>query len=360
MAEDADQKTEEPSQRKLDDAREKGQVVLSREVVNWFMMLAIAVTMLLLAPMVASGLRRALQRFIEKAGALRLDSSLVPTLLDSLGTVALVIAAPLALMMAAAVAGTAMQTGLIFAVEKLTPDFNHVSPVQGAKRMFSQRALVEFGKGLLKILIVGGVVAWLLLPELDRLPLLPSLALGEMLKEIYALVLRLVIGVVAVTTVLAVLDYLYQRFDFRKSMRMSKQEVREEYKRTEGDPQIKARIRQIRTERARRRMMAAVPDASVVITNPTHFAVALQYEMSRNNAPRVVAKGADLIAARIREIAKANEVPIVENPPLARTLYAAVEIDQEIPPEHYKAVAEVISYVFRLKGKLKNPAGAAT
>jgi flagellar biosynthetic protein FlhB len=157
----------------------------------------------------------------------------------------------------------------------------------------------------------------------------------------------------AVLAGLAVFDYGYQYFDFRKSMRMSKQELKEEYKQTEGDPFIKAKLKQIRQERARKRMMAAVPDASVVITNPTHFAVALKYELGAQGAPKCVAKGADLIAARIREIAQENDVPLVENPPLARALYASVEVDQEIPPEHYKAVAEVISYIFRLKGKLK-------
>jgi flagellar biosynthetic protein FlhB len=170
--------------------------------------------------------------------------------------------------------------------------------------------------------------------------------------ELQGQMLRLLAGVAAVLAGLAIFDYGYQYFDFRKSMRMSKQEQKEEYKQTEGDPHIKAKLRQIRMERARKRMMTAVPEASVVITNPTHFAVALKYEMGAAGAPKLVAKGADLVAARIRELAKANDVPLVENPPLARALYASVDLNQEIPPEHYKAVAEIISYVFRLKGKL--------
>jgi flagellar biosynthesis protein FlhB len=167
------------------------------------------------------------------------------------------------------------------------------------------------------------------------------------------LAIRLVGGVLAALTVIAIADYAYQKISFMNSMRMSKQEVKEEYKQQEGDPFMKGKLRQIRTERARRRMMAAVPNASVIVTNPTHFAVALQYEMKSSGAPRLVAKGADLVAARIREVARAHNIPIVENPPVARALYATVEIDQEIPPEHYKAVAEIISYVFRLKGKLQ-------
>jgi flagellar biosynthetic protein FlhB len=167
------------------------------------------------------------------------------------------------------------------------------------------------------------------------------------------LTLRLVAGVLGAMLAIAVLDFAWQRFSFRKRLRMSKQELKEEHKQLEGDPFIKSKLRQIRTERARRRMMAAVPNASVVVTNPTHFAVALAYEMGAAGAPKVVAKGADLVAARIREVAKQNSVPVVENPPVARALYSSVEIDQEIPPEHYKAVAEIIGYVFRLKGKIK-------
>jgi flagellar biosynthetic protein FlhB len=171
--------------------------------------------------------------------------------------------------------------------------------------------------------------------------------------EIERLVLKLLLGVLMALSVLAGLDYFYQRLNFLRSLRMSKREVKEENKQSEGDPLIKGRLRQIRMERARRRMMAAVPKASVVITNPTHFAVALKYEMGAAGAPRVVAKGKDLIALRIRDLARENDVPVVENPPLARALHAGVELDHEIPPEHYKAVAEIISYVFRLKGKIR-------
>jgi flagellar biosynthesis protein FlhB len=161
------------------------------------------------------------------------------------------------------------------------------------------------------------------------------------------------LGALVLVALLALLDYGYQRLSFMRQMRMSKQELKEEHKQAEGDPAVKARLRQIRMERARRRMMAAVPTASVVVTNPTHYAVALKYEMGSKGAPRLVAKGADLIAKRIREIAEENDVPLVENPPLARALYASVELDHEIPPEHYRAVAEIISYVFRIKGKFR-------
>jgi flagellar biosynthetic protein FlhB len=212
---------------------------------------------------------------------------------------------------------------------------------------------MEFGKGLIKMGLVGAAAVWVVLPATNGLDLLPGMSTEAMVGEIHSLLLHMTVAAAAVMTAVALLDYIHQRFQFLRSMRMSKQEVREEYKQTEGDPHIKGRIKQLRAERARKRMMAAVPTASVVITNPTHFAVALHYELEKVGAPRVVAKGADVIAQKIREVAKANNVPIVENPPLARVLYAAVDIDQEVPPEHYKAVAEVIGFVLRQQGKLK-------
>lgn len=355
MAEEADdsQKTEEPSWRKLDEARQKGQVPQSREVTNWFMMFGSVASLLMFGPRIADALRNTMARFVEQAPMMHLDGTGGAAILDSIREVALAVAPPLGLMMAVGVAGVVLQTGLIFAPDKLSFNLEHISPLQGVKRLLSMRAFVEFLKGLLKMIVVGTIAAYMLLPELDRLPLLPSFGMVMMTKELQTLALRLAGSVIAILTVIAIADYVYQRMSFLKSMRMSKQEQREEYKQTEGNPFIKSKLRQIRTERARRRMMAAVPTASVVVTNPTHFAVALQYDMGAEGAPRVVAKGADLVAARIREIAGQHNVPVVENPPVARALYATVEIDQEIPPDQYKAVAEIIGYVFRLKGKLK-------
>jgi flagellar biosynthetic protein FlhB len=258
-----------------------------------------------------------------------------------------------ALSLVAVFAGPVLQRGFVIATERLHPKLDHLSPMAGFKRIFSLRSVVEFGKSLAKLLIVGAVAAVLLLPELDRLPLLPSFDEFQLLHEMHALALRLVAGVLAVLAALAAFDYGYQWFSFRKSMRMTKEEMKEEYKQTEGDPVVKGKLRQIRQARARQRMMAAVPDASVVITNPTHYAVALKYEAGDRGAPKCVAKGADAIAAKIREVATAHGVPLVENPPLARALYASMDIDEEVPEEHYKAVAEVISYIFRLKGKTR-------
>jgi flagellar biosynthesis protein FlhB len=179
--------------------------------------------------------------------------------------------------------------------------------------------------------------------------LLPTADLADLLPTIVALVGRLLKGTLIAVTAIAIIDFAYQKYSFMQSMKMSKQEIKDEHKQSEGDPHMKARVRAIRIGRSRKRMMAAVPGASVVITNPTHFAVALKYDISMMSAPIVVAKGADFIAARIRALAEEHGVPLIENPPVARALYATVELDQEIPPEHYKAVAEIISFVMKLK-----------
>jgi flagellar biosynthesis protein FlhB len=350
---DASQKTEEPSWKKLDEARSKGQVPQSREVTSWFVVIGGTASMMLYAPNIADTMQRAMFRFFEQSASMRIDGTFHQAIVSTIGEVAIALAPALLIMMGAGLAGPMLQTGMIYAPDKLIPKFSHLSPAEGFKRLISVRAFLEFAKGLLKMAVVGFVAFSLLRPEFDRMSLIPSLGVTEIGHEIARVSLRLAVGVIAVLTVIAIADFAYQKFSFIKSMRMSKQEVKEEYKQMEGNPVFKSKLRQIRTERARKRMMTAVPTASVVITNPTHYAVALAYEANSAGAPRVVAKGADRIAAKIREIAEEHKVPIVENPPVARALYATVEIDHEIPAEQYKAVAEIISYVMRLKGLRK-------
>jgi len=223
--------------------------------------------------------------------------------------------------------------------------------MSGLKRLFSSKSLVEFVKGLLKLIVVGTVVTALMLPQVRSLDTLVGLDPAAMLGLLYEAATRILFGVLATLTLIAALDWLYQRYSLTKDLRMSKQELKEEFKQTEGDPHIKQRIRQLRHERSRKRMMAAVPKADVVIMNPTHFAVALQYDQKTMGAPRCVAKGIDSLALRIRDVAKEAGVAVVENPPLARALHATVELDEEIPAEHYRAVAEVIGYVWKLRGR---------
>jgi flagellar biosynthetic protein FlhB len=236
----------------------------------------------------------------------------------------------------------------VWSIEPITPKLSKISPLSGAKRLFSSEALVNFGKGLVKILLVGTVVVAVSWPERDRLDTMMTADPVAILLIFQELGIKIFIATLAVVTVIAGADFFYVRQKWWKKQMMTVQETREEYKQMEGDPHVKGRIRQLRQEKARTRMMAAVPDATVVITNPTHYAVALKYDKSMN-APKCVAKGADAVALRIRAVANENDVPIVENPPLARALFASVDIDETIPAEHFKAVAEVVGFVMRLK-----------
>jgi flagellar biosynthetic protein FlhB len=351
MAEDDDsQKTEEPSQKRLDDARLEGQVPISREVTHWFMMLGILFITMSLVQNSLSGLTSSLGTYLEKVSEIHVDEiSLRGTLIAMLLLGAKALALPVLLMLVLAPAGSILQNGLLFSAHTLAPKFSKISPMAGFKRLFSVRNLVEFSKGLSKLLIVGTVAMLILKPMLTGITHFTGMAIGQVVTETRHMAVRLLIGVVSVMTLIAGFDLIYQRLAFLKQMRMTKQELKDEYKQTEGDPMIKARLRRLRLDKVRRRMMAAVPKADVIITNPTHYAIAMQYDTKNMAAPTVIAKGQDMIALKIREIAKEHDIPIVENPPLARALYATVEIDQEITPEHYRAVAEIISYVYKLK-----------
>jgi flagellar biosynthetic protein FlhB len=357
--EDDGNKTEEPSQKRLDDAREKGQIASSREINHWFMFLASTLAIFLFGPAAFRDFFVMLQAFFEAPHAFQLDTNAVIDLLSTLLLkMALALWPIIALLMAGAFAAGYLQAGPLMATDQIMPKWEKISPLAGVKRLFSSRSLVEFAKGLLKIGIVGGISWYVVRDEFDRLERFTGYDMAQLLAVLNELSLRLMGAVLAIMTVIAALDFAYQKFQLMKSLRMSREDMREEYKQQEGDPMVKGRLKQIRLERARRRMMAEVPKADVVITNPTHFAVALRYDQNAMGAPRVVAKGVDLVARRIREIAEESKVPIVENPPLARALYAAVELDQEIPPEHYKAVAKVISYVMAMRGRRPRPQAA--
>ena len=349
--EDQAQKTEEPTQKKLDDARKKGQVASSREVNTWFMLLA-GTMMVMLAPMAMDDLGTILGRFLSQSHALPVDGPAILHLgAATMVELAAVMAPVFAMTIIAAIASGFVQHGFLLSTDKLQPKLENISLLKGLKRMFSLKSIVEFIKGILKMAIVGAVAFALIEPEIERITSAIYMAPSDILHLLWTLALRMIAGVCAVVSLIAGIDFLYQRFEFHKSMRMSKQDIKDEMKQTEGDPIIKSRLRQLRIERSRKRMMAAVPEADVVITNPTHYAVALKYTSGEMAAPVVVAKGVDNLALRIREVAKDNDVPIVENPLLAQALHGGVEIDQAIPESYYRAVAEVIGYVWRLKGK---------
>ena len=349
---DDSQKTEEPTARKLSEARKKGQVAQSKEVTNLASFVGLTFLVATLGPYMALQLHGSLAVVMEQAALADIDAGSAGEILMDVTADALIALAPaFAIFVVLALAANLGQTGILFTTQPITPKIEKISPLAGFKRLFSLKSLVEFIKGVIKLAIVAWIAYYLMAPELDRAEQLMDMDVIDVLAEIYWLVIRLMIGVVAFMLVVAVADYVYQRFEYMKQLRMSRQEIRDEHKQSEGDPQVKARLRQIRMDRARRRMMAAVPTADVVVTNPTHFSVALRYDSETMAAPSVVAKGVDTVAFRIRELAKQHDVPIVENPPLARALFAGVEIDQQVPEAHFKAVAQVISYVYRLKGR---------
>ena len=352
MASDADdsQKTEEPTAKRLSEARARGQVPNSREVVTWLILFSIAVIVAMVSPMIMREMADLLVIFVESPHAILFTrAELYALFVAALQKIFAILMIPLLIFVLVAIGASLAQNGIVFSPKAIEPKFSKINPLEGVKRLVSGRQFVETLKGVFKIILVGVIGVFALLPELNRLDVLPSLSVFDLLDEIYFLVLKVLIGALAFLLVVAIADVFFQRYQHIKKLRMTKQEIKEEFKNQEGDPQIKAKLRQLRMEKARQRMMQAVPKADVVITNPTHYAVALSYEPAEMEAPIVLAKGQDEIAFRIRAIAKAHDIELVSNPPLARALYSSAEIDQEIPVEHFRAVAEVISYVFALR-----------
>lgn len=355
QGEDDSQKTEDPTPKRLRESREKGEVAKSQELTHWFMILAFAFIAGVFGPWLATSISQSLVFVIERPHLIDLsDDGSRQVLIDILLSLGLALLPVVLLVVAAALGGTVLQTGLLFSAESLKPKLSKISVLEGFKRQFSSKSLMEFVKGVLKISLVAGVVILAIWPKREQLNELAQMEMTALLEVLQETALIVLIAVLAMMTVIAALDFAFQRFQHIKKLRMTRQEVKDEFKQTEGDPMVKARLRQIRQERARGRMMAEVPKADVVITNPTHFAIALKYEMDAMAAPRVVAKGVDHLALRIREVAKEHDIPLVENKPLARALYDSVDLDQEVPPEHYKAVAQIIGYVMRLKGKRRS------
>jgi len=353
MAEEDDsQKTEDPTSKKLEDARKKGQVPVSKEVGNFMLLFGGGLVILMMGPTMAQGVRDLAVGFIEHPHMLDVSNAGIPLLFkDVILGMLLILGIPFVLLVFFAAAGHIMQNGIIVATERIEPKPDKLNPLNGLKNQFSLKTLVEFVKNVSKIVLVGVVLTLVIMPEMLDIELYPQMSLGLTLERLYDMIVILLIATISLTAVIAGLDFAYQRYEFNKQMKMSKQEIKDEYKQTEGSPEIKAKVRQIRMERAQKRMMSNVPKADVVITNPTHYAVALQYDVGAMAAPVCVAKGQDNIALKIREVAEEHKITIMENPPVARALFATVEVDQEIPPEHYKAVAEIISFVFRQKGK---------
>jgi flagellar biosynthetic protein FlhB len=351
MADEQDdtEKTEDPTQKRLDDAVKRGDVVKSQEVNTWFVIGGATLAVAAFSGPMASSLTTSFRGLIANAHEVSIDHGGLMHLAQKLGMDVMAAAAlPTLVLVLAAIGGNVIQHRLVWSAEQLKPKFSKISPLAGAKRLFSKVALVNFAKGLIKLTILGAIMVWLLWPERHRLDTLVTMEPVALMGLTEVLSVKLLGTTAAVLALVAALDYLFQYRQWFERQKMSLREIKDEFKQTEGDPVIKGKMRQVRQNRMRKRMMAAVPKASVVITNPTHFAVALQYERGMN-APICVAKGIDSLALKIKEIARDHGIPVIENPPLARALHATVEIDGEVKPEQYKAVAEVIGYVMRLR-----------
>jgi flagellar biosynthetic protein FlhB len=346
---DTSDKTEDPTQKRLDDAHDRGDVAKSQEINTWFVISGATLVLSTFSGSIGGGILMPLRNLIVNSWMIRADGPGLLALARSLElAVIAAIGVPLLMLALAAIAGNMVQHRLVWSGEALKPKLSKISPGAGAKRIFGKQAAANFAKGVFKVIALGAVMTAILWPERHRLESFMHFDPAMILDVTTNLIVHLMGAVVAMLAVVAIADYLFQYRQWFERQKMSLQEMKEEFKQSEGDPQVKARLRQLRAARMKKRMMAAVPKASVVITNPTHYSVALSYERGMS-APVCLAKGADNIAFKIREVAKAHDIPIVENVPLARALYATVEIDGEIPVEHYHAVAEIIGYVMGLR-----------
>src|ERR1043166_3321984 len=346
---DPSEKTEDPTQKRLDDAHDRGDVAKSHEVNTWFMIAGATLVLSTFSGSIGGGITMPLRNLVANSGLIRADGPGLLALARQLEFI--VIAAlgiPLLLLLLAAVAGNMGQHRLVWAGESLKPKLSKISPLAGAKRVFGKQAAANFAKGVFKVAALGAVMTAVLWPERHRLEAMVRFDPTAILGVTTSLILQLLGAVVAMLALVAVADYFFQYRQWFERQKMSLREMKEEFKQSEGDPHVKGRMRQLRQQRMKKRMMAAVPKASVIITNPTHYSVALTYDRGMA-APICVAKGVDNIALKIREIARKHDLPIVENVPLARALYATVDIDDEIPVEHYHAVAEIIGYVMGLR-----------
>jgi len=357
--EDKDNKTEEPTERKLRKAREKGDVASSKEAGNVMAVLSLFAITAFVLPSVSAPLAGVFRTVLESAGQVHVGTDLAG--LRDLGVVSwkvlrgvgILLGPLMALMVIGALAGVALQGEVVVAAERLKPKWSKISPISGFKRLFSLAAFVEFFKSVTKVLLVGVIAGWVVLNAVGRIWQTQGLLPERVTDFVRAEASRMLLITLALVSVIAAADILWKRFDHRRKQRMSMKEIKDEVKETEGDPLIRSKRMNIRRERARQRLAQAVPRATVVLTNPTHFAVALKYENGVDMAPVCVAKGADLLAARIRDLAKEHEIPMVENRPLARALHDVAELDRPIPVEHWEAVAAIIGYIMDLERNIR-------
>ncbi|NUN69063.1 MAG: flagellar biosynthesis protein FlhB [Bacteroidetes bacterium] len=354
MAEDApdkDERTEPASEKKLDDARKKGSVAKSQDLNSAVMLLFGFFILMVMGGTAVEQMSAVLRRTLSEAPLMSIDRGSVGELFaGAMKDLGIILVPILALFLAVGFTSNVAQVGLKFSMEALAPKWHRLNPLSGIKKvMLSSHSAVELIKGVFKTIVLGWVAYSVIDDMVAEAVMLVDSDVRSIAGFLVSTTSEVVIKVGMAYAVIAAADYFYQKFEFAKNMRMTKQEVKDEYRMNEGDPQVKGRIKTIQRQIAYKRMMADVPAANVVVTNPTHFAVALKYESGKMAAPKVVAKGADLIALKIKEIAKAHHVPIVEDKPLARALYAAVDVGEDIPEKLFQAVAQILAYIYRLK-----------
>ena len=351
MAEDSDlEKTEQPSQQRLDKAREEGQVARSRELTTFVLLMAGGAGFWLMGSTITQKLIKVLRDGLTLDKGLTYDTTQLLPHLHALSADALLALLPLLLvLLLAAVLSPLLLNGWLFTMQPLQPNFSKMNPIAGIGRMFSTNSLVELLKAIAKALLVGGVGAWAIWHNKDAVLLLMTQPISAAIPQLGNLMWQCFIVIMGGMLLIAAVDVPFQLYETNKKLMMTKEEVRQEAKETEGNPEVKGRIRKMQREMAQRRMMSEIPTADVVVTNPTHYSVALRYSETGMRAPIVVAKGTLLTAARIREIATEHGIPIMEAPPLARALYAHTEIGEAIPEALYTAVAEVLAYIYQLR-----------
>ncbi|WP_318036622.1 flagellar biosynthesis protein FlhB [Dethiobacter alkaliphilus] len=342
-------KTEEATPKRKQEARKKGQVVKSAELNSAVNLLVMTALFMAVGQFLFNHLAQTMMRFLQMDGRLLTPGNLNALTMRAFGDFFLFMAPVFAVSLIAGLAVNYLQVGFLFTTEPLNPQFNRLNPAEGFKKIASKRALFELAKSLLKVLLVGFVAFLFVRGNLENLLATLYQDAAGVWETLRALSLNLALRIAALFLALSVLDYIYQRYEHNQNLKMSKQEIKEEHKQMEGDPQLKSQLRERQRSIATQRMMQDVPEATVVITNPTQLAVAIRYREDRDEAPTVVAKGAALMAKRIRETAKENNVPIMENKPVARMLYDQVEIGQEIPVDLYQAVAEILALVYKLR-----------
>lgn len=350
MADDSEEKTEAPSDKKRHEAREKGNVAKSTEINSVFVLIISLAMLKITGPWILSELGNCITEFIGFTSDPSFSDQRLITMIQKSLILVFKISMPIAGAIALiGIVANIIQVGFLFTMKPLEPKLEKINPLSGLKRLFSLRSVVETAKNIAKLLIIGIVAYNTLESEFDKMLMLADASMTTIFSFTVATSYKIILRIALVLLIIAVFDYAYQRYDNEKKLKMSKQELKEERKQLDGDPQIKSRIRSLQREMARRRMMEKVPEATVVITNPTHLAIALKYDPKVNDAPVVVAKGKLAVAAKIKAIAKENNVPVVEDKPLARAMYDKIEIGFPIPMEFFTAVAEILAYVFRLK-----------